>query len=1088
MEQQQARIRDKLVNDLIADLWGPEEENQEIIKESPLSKYIVGILYPRNSRAEFDNQSGLDEIESDDDDSLKGETASRAGNPLPVHQMKPSSMGLTCELDTETKTLVVEVSYGYYKKNEEGFIRIPVIIKKEITFEEKKGTLPLFKNPGGPTTQIKWYIREREKRKTLSIFFINSTDSSEDKPENCIFQAKFQLKGVFPERPFLTKQKGLGQDKGQEFAYRKKVDFAIGHGCSVTWDDVKNRNAGVIGTTFFPESEIPQVAHRAFSELEMGELTASEKTCFSRLEFFIDQYKKWIEKQKQSISPEGDYYFDEAQETISECEKTLSRMKKGLEYLKENRKAFQAFQFADRAMLLQRTRSQKVQLASNQDYKESHSLQEKHFWRPFQIAFLLSNLPGTGSPSHPEREIVDLLWFPTGGGKTEAYLGLAAFSMSLRRLEKPSSYEGVDVLMRYTLRLLSNQQFQRATTLICACEFIRRENPQIWGEKPFLIGLWLGMKTTPNTIKDTRTALEEIKNNPQKSSFPSGNPIQILSCPWCGKKLTEKNYMIEEKSDWLLIHCSNENCLFFDPNKKANTSLPVVLVDENIYRRLPTMVIATVDKFARLPWEPRTGNLFGHIHHHCDKHGWLNISDPHGKKRCGKGGRVEKIEKKLSPPGLIIQDELHLISGPLGTLMGLYETAIEYLSSEKIAGEKISPKIIASTATIKNAPHQVKGLFARKISQFPPVSPDPDDDFFSYTDNSRRGLGRLYMGIYAPGRSMKTVLLRVYAQLLDSTGHQKNLSDNEPDHVDPFWTLIGYFNSLRELGGARRLVEDDIPKRLDYLSTQRKIKTKKNFTLKRFIRQFDELTSTKKAREIPEILDQLEKTVASGVALDVLLASNMISVGMDVSRLGLMVVNGQPKSTSEYIQATSRIGRQSPGLVVTLYNWSRPRDISHFEQFKSYHEMFYRFVEPTSVTPFAPRARDRGLHAVLVGLIRITVPELASTDKAGAFSDIINKNPEITRPVIDSILERLSFISDEEKENTRKEVESLLKNWERRAEKEGDNLSYSPPLFIKKGEGRKFLLKHAGDEYEEAWLTMDSLRNVETESNLYYCF
>ena len=225
--------------------------------------------------------------------------------------------------------------------------------------------------------------------------------------------------------------------------------------------------------------------------------------------------------------------------------------------------------------------------------------------------------------------------------------------------------------------------------------------------------------------------------------------------------------------------------------------------------------------------------------------------------------------------------------------------------------------------------------------------------------------GRLYLGVCAPGTRLKAVLIRVYAAFMSAA---QVLYEEYGTAADPWMTLVGYFNAMRELGGMRRVVEDAIRTRLEHMD-QRGL-------ARRYIHPFsvEELTSRKDATDIPAILDRLElvfdpqvtaerkrkretEAPKSGVAkwpLDVVLATNMISVGVDVNRLGLMVVAGQPKATAEYIQATSRVGRVFPGIVCTVYNWARPRDLSHYERFEHYHATFYRQVEALSVTPFSP--------------------------------------------------------------------------------------------------------------------------------------
>ncbi len=393
----------------------------------------------------------------------------------------------------------------------------------------------------------------------------------------------------------------------------------------------------------------------------------------------------------------------------------------------------------------------------------------------------------------------------------------------------------------------------------------------------------------------------------------------------------------------------------------------------------------------------------------CPRHGFrspeIEDSNSHPKRGTFPAVKTQPIGP-LRPPDLIIQDELHLISGPLGTLVGLYETAVDELCSWDLNGRRVHPKVIASTATIRRAREQVHNVFLRRVAVFPPPGLDADDSFFARRAASTDATpGRLYLGLCAPGTRLKMILIRSYAAFMSAS---QVLYEKYGTAADPWMTLVGYFNAMRELGGLRRVVEDAIRTRLEHMD-QRGL-------ARRYIHPFsiEELTSRKDATDIPAILDRLEvmfdpqkaaerkhkrgtetpKGSMSQWPLDVVLATNMISVGVDVNRLGLMVVAGQPKATAEYIQATSRVGRAFPGIVCTVYNWARPRDLSHYERFEHYHATFYRQVEALSVTPFSPRALDRGLTGVLASLIRLSGDEF--NDNAGA-GRISRQHPFVKR-------------------------------------------------------------------------------------------
>ncbi len=731
------------------------------------------------------------------------------------------------------------------------------------------------------------------------------------------------------------------------------------------------------------------------------------------------------------------------------------------------------------------------------------------------MAFILLNLPAVTKLDHPDRNVsqealADLLFFPTGGGKTEAYLGLSAYTMGIRRLQGVvagrSGENGISVLMRYTLRLLTIQQFQRATALICACESIRRKalehGDKRWGQTPFRIGLWVGRRTTPNHSDDAAEAIKQYRGNQFGGGGGIGTPYQLTTCPWCGSAIEPGKHLeskpFPHESARTLTFCGDKfgQCLF-SKRQASEEGLPVVVVDEEIYRRLPTLLISTVDKFAQMPWKGEVQMVFGQVNGYCERHGFrspeINDSSIHPKAKSGAPSARTIEQSPLRPPDLIIQDELHLISGPLGTLVGLYETAIDKLCTWEVDGQKVRPKLIASTATIRNADTQVHRLFLRKVSIFPPNGVDVKENFFSLQrEPSEDYPGRCYIGICAPGRRLKAALIRVYVAFLCSA---QTLYETYGVSVDPWMTLVGYFNSMRELGGMRRLVDDDVYTRVK--------KMDRRGLSKRFFPTdyLSELTSRMRSEEIPLILDRLEAPfdpeqearrkelakkgefkAAPKKPLDVLLATNMISVGVDVKRLGLMIVAGQPKATAEYIQATSRVGRNKPGIVCTVFNWARPRDLSHYETFEHYHSTFYKHVEPLSVTPFSPGALHRGLAGLLVALVRLRGTEFNLNEAAAKI--------QVTDPyvldAIETIAERAGLIGDKGNQladYVRAELKKKVDLWKAEAQNttSGRVLTYNQP---RGGNGPAkgttvSLLHHTGLERWQAFTCLNSLREVE---------
>ena len=531
--------------------------------------------------------------------------------------------------------------------------------------------------------------------------------------------------------------------------------------------------------------------------------------------------------------------------------------------------------------------------------------------------------PGSPDPLYPHRETVDLLFFPTGGGKTEAYLGLAAFTMVLRRLRNPGQNgvqsAGVSIIMRYTLRLLTLDQLARASGLVCALELERVADAARYGEWPFEIGLWVGKAATPNLMghkgekrsDSARAKTRRFRTNPRGN--PS--PIPLENCPWCGTRFEPDSFALlpdDDRPKELRVVCANFECDF-----SGDRPLPILAVDESIYRRLPAFLIATADKFAALPWVAETGKLLGGAQR-FDRTGF------HGPSERGGG---QRLDRPLPPPDLVIQDELHLISGPLGTMVGLYEAAIEALCAREMDGRKVRPKIVASTATVRHAQNQIQALFARSMTQiFPPPGPDRRDSFFARSVPVEKTAGRLYLGITSPGRNPKVLMRKVWLALMgaaerayrDAGGHR-----NEKNPADPYMTVLGYFNSLRELGGARRILEEEVQNTVKQYGSRKRIGERRGlFQDRRTFSEVVELTSRVSTNQVADARRRLERPFNEPQRVDCAIATNMISVGLDIPRLGLMVVLSQPKTHAEYIQATSRVGRDDrrPGLVVTLLN------------------------------------------------------------------------------------------------------------------------------------------------------------------------
>lgn len=1006
----------------------------------------------------------------------------------------------------------------------------------KINIEMKEGVIShLAPDSTSPEVRIQGTVRDKNEKgdRLVTLFLVNAQEEPETNKDTVwIFQPELIITGadethgnpIFRRRPVLEDKEADPERSSLEMIYRNHVEFAVGHGISVhaipANEDLER--AIEIRTKVLPDYEVPvtetpglkpedRPAMREMIDkgyLDMQVLADMEKQeLVDALTILANDYAVWIDEQSTRIGSDVIGYDDQAKDAVSKCQIIHNRLLEGIDVLSKDEVALKAFRFANSAMALQRIRSMYALSQRRNEDKTPADLDKRQnrSWRPFQLAFVLLSIPSIADPLHADRTkpvdaFADLLWFPTGGGKTEAYLGVAAFTMVIRRLHgKVGGYDGsrgLGVIMRYTLRLLTLQQFQRGSTLLCAMEVLRREalarDDESYGSSPFTIGLWVGNKVTPGTSAESSAAITAVRDPNQRD--PSSSPAQITSCPWCGSEVAPgRDIEVRTSEKRTLIYCGdNRGRCDFSRGRSAtqpHPGIPVLVVDEEIYHRPPSMMIATVDKFAMMAWRGQVRTLFGRSTQECPRHGLLwPDADCAGTHRASRGLPAVKtqIVLPIRPPDLIIQDEFHLISGPLGTMVGLYETAVDELCSWQLEDKRIRPKIVASTATVRKAVDQVRGVFMRQVSVFPPHGLDIEDNFFSVQRSIEQQPGRRYMGICSPGSSRPAVLIRVYTALLTAASA---LFDRFGQIADPYMTTVGYFNSLRELGGMKRLAEDDVQTRSYRVQMSM---VKRPGLGQRSISNIKELTSRVSSQDIPKYLDQLEVKFKAEYdaekgkyitkwdegelrAIDVVLATNMLSVGVDVNRLGLMAVNGQPKGTAEYIQSTSRVGRQFPGLVCTVLTWARPRDLSHYETFEHYHATFYKHVEAQSVTPFSPRAMDRGMTGAMMSLMRLENNELNPNDGAGELKVTTHSEAENAIKVFSD--RAWHIVNTAAKDLSIIEMKERIDEWVNEANEGGRNLAYE-----KRGQQRATtvaLIKSPGFKSWDNLTVPMSMREVE---------
>lgn len=1093
-----------------------QKNGEEILTtDAPRTRYIAGILFPRETSdtdAETRDGETCDEVFEEEREDA-GETPAPQGRGDPTEYLenaeelinrsnayRQSAISLTAAV-SDGDSVSVQVSAGTYitlkttdPVTEKETVRYP---RTALSWDNDSIPVSLPSVQEGirkvcvGSTGLQFDITYRYRKGDYSIytFTLENTkvNSGAVHDEDCFFQVKFTISSKLGFQPLPDSERINTDDEdywSNQLLYRDVHNYAIGHGCAAEWDDTSEQ-VFWISSAVFPSYEIKPIVPSRIPGVSLEMFKMSPYGDFSEtireLRLMGERYQAWIGELKTKKRSLPGKFTATADRHIRNCEDCLLRISNGIDLLEQNEKVRTAFQYMNLAMLMQQlhynlplqkweddgTNNLKlknpVPLPDVRDKRTWYDMEHRVYgkWRPFQLAFILMNLRSMYDRDCNERGIVDLIWFPTGGGKTEAYLGLSAYTIFIRRLMNKED-AGTAILMRYTLRLLTAQQYERASAMICACDLIRNERPDLFGSSRITIGLWVGSATTPNTMQKAVAAYDDLYNGRSDT-----NPFVMLKCPWCGAQMgavTRKNGTRElpgykkvlgpKKQKRIIFQCGNtaNGCSF----SSTAYNLPLFVVDESIYESTPTLLLGTVDKFAMLPFRPQAQSLFGY-----------------------------KNGVKVTSPDLIIQDELHLISGPLGSMVGHYETLIHELCTTRTPAGEIHPKIIASTATISRAKEQCHALYGcsrEQVFQFPPSGLNAGDSFFAEEDKTRNG--RQYVGVLATASSSDaTTAIRLFAALLYGA---KTMEVATEEQRDPYWTNVGYFNSIRELGQAATWIRADIDQHLDVMYKRRNIhktmEPEEYRKYRRYIWRDEELTSRIRGDKVTASLGNLniaypeEKGPDGKVkehSIDICLATNMISVGLDVPRLGLMTVSGQPKTTSEYIQATSRVGRnasEAPGIVFVLYRPGRPRDKSHYEHFREYHSRIYCNVEPTSVTPFSAPVRERALHAIMVGMMR-----LEGNDHFNSDPPRIPDQGVLDR--VQKIIEnRIEDIDAQELDDTLNRMEYIIQCWE-----DWSPMKWEPAINRDYSYGNAVpLMYSAGSHRNEAW----GERGIETPTSM----
>ena len=1081
--------RQRLVDWLRSQLIGPAGDAR--LSMSPLERYPTGVLHPVDPGVSGTDPASAEQLaepdansleDADDQESADGDEPENKVSAQPVRRRRyvpPSSVGFSFCIQGDAR-LLITVSAARYQVNElrdtlgryapDEFERSPLDTWSVTWKPGGQSAWKIWEVPGGAgRAGIDVRARPHAAGTIFSVTLFNrgrlepevfGRRRKLDRIEKSLFEARIECAieaGSLVEYPRVDPSLLTKEERELELQYRGKHIYAVGHGGAVDWT-IEPDNCARIWSEFMPTTEVPMVdldSHPEHQEaLSMRRLTHSVP--YDALERFVAGYGDWIAKRQR----EADGLPDNLERTTAArmCERmveTQRRMRRGIGLLRTEPLAERSFRLANRAMLDQMRKAHET-AGKNSD-------PDNFAWRPFQLAFLLMAMESTITEDDDFRDVLDLIWFPTGGGKTEAYLGLIAFLIVWRRLKYGSAGGGTVAFMRYTLRLLTRQQFERAAGVVFALELIRREQPEGLGEEPIAIGMWVGSAISPNRFDKAWEAARKPD---------ARQKLVVDRCLWCGTELDTMLGSYRASDRAFQFHCPDLRCEFGgDPVRP----LPCNVVDDALYERPPTLLIGTIDKFARLAWEPRAGAFFG-------------------ARASG--------QTPVRPPELVIQDELHLVTGPLGSVAGVYEAGLDTLLNLR----GVRPKYVASTATIRMAKEQVKRLYARKLAVFPPPGLSCDDSWFARTNYEKAG--RLYVGYLAPALDLQHCMAPLAAALLAAP---EALFDQEQDRealLDAWWTQVVYHGSLKGVGNSHNAFMTnvrDFGRRLHGEQAERSRSVADgegssttdyiadgegeprpgagsiagNNILARFANcRIDQLTSLKTAQDNARTFDQLATGRESDGCLDAVLATNMVSVGLDVARLALMMVNGQPLTTAEYIQASSRVGRDKvPGLVLANYYRHQARSLSHYESFRPYHESFYRFVESTSVTPYTFQVRSRALHAALVIAVRHACSALRNNRSAGQFDPDISE----VRGVVKALKLRCANAAGNELAGkTTEHIDALVAEWRdeaKRCETEHRQLNYQSPDHVRNAE--RLLCSHDATR-RGLWRTLHSMRNVES--------
>jgi hypothetical protein len=667
--------------------------------------------------------------------------------------------------------------------------------------------------------------------------------------------------------------------------------------------------------------------------------------------------------------------FDKA---VAGFEAEHERVLAGIECLKQDPRALRAFKYMN------------------------ESFQEMGFdkWRTFQIVFILMTIPDmlkqadeAGSEVsvswdseilETQLDVADVVYFPTGGGKTEAYLGLVTFTAFHDRMRGKT--HGMTAFTKFPLRFLSLQQLQRIANVLAKAEEIRRREDL--GGDEFSVGYLVGSGNTPNTLRAGKYT-NNIQKAQEDEEFQKSVKY-VTTCPFCGEKEVSIDGDLEQGR---IVHqCENPDCEEVKRNGGEPAPLPVYVTDREIYRYTPTFVVSTIDKISIVGMQRRMrAILFGRTSLKCAKHGYS------GENRCiadtgilNEAGQCDEDDweevEPVDPPSLLIQDELHLLREEFGSFDSHYETLIQQLN-RAFSDDTWHTKIVAATATIKGAEQQVEALYMKDTNVFPSPSPRLKQSFYAYahpTRIQRRMLGALprtlsrtyaiekiheeYARAIQEYRAAPETLYDALTQVSDEYTLEQAELPSDPasleavidDILDDYETQVSYHYSRDNTDLMKRVLRTMINVHLSddgepYYPLNGQLMTGQ--------------TPLEDVSSVLEILENLDELDSPADAVHMLIATSMISHGVDVDALDFIGFFGLPRNTAEYIQSYSRVGRKWPGTVFLLFDPMRTRDRSYYRHFQYHQEYQDLLVEATPLERWAEYAIKCTMPGVVCSIL-----------------------------------------------------------------------------------------------------------------------